>query len=61
MAGPLVGGAVAAAEMILKKQIQRATVLHYHISGDWDDPEVDRVSPPPRAGNAMPRPQGGRP
>jgi uncharacterized protein YhdP len=38
VAGPLVGGAVAAAELPFKKQIQKMTVLHYRISGDWSDP-----------------------
>lgn len=49
VAGPLVGGAVAAAEMALKKQIQKVTVMHYRISGDWSDPEVNRLSQRPRS------------
>lgn len=47
VAGPLVGGAVAAAELALKKQIQKVTVMHYRISGDWSDPEVSRLSQRP--------------
>lgn len=42
VAGPLIGGAVVAAEMVLKKQIRSATVLHYRISGAWSNPEVVR-------------------
>lgn len=49
VAGPLVGGAVAAAEMAFKKQIQKVTVLHYRISGDWDDPQMDRLAQRPRS------------
>lgn len=48
VAGPLVGGAVAAAEMALKKQIQKVTVMHYRISGDWDNPDIDRLAQRPR-------------
>lgn len=44
MAGPVVGGAVAAAQMAFDKQIDKATQLHYHVSGDWTDPRVERLS-----------------
>lgn len=44
MAGPVVGGAVAAAQMAFDKQIGRATELHYRVSGDWDNPQVERLS-----------------
>lgn len=40
--GPLVGGAVVAAEKVLDKQLGRLTTLTYHVSGDWDDPKVER-------------------
>lgn len=40
--GPLVGGAVAAAEAAFKKQIEKATLLRYHVSGSWADPVVER-------------------
>lgn len=52
VAGPVVGGAVAAAKMAFDKQIDKATSLHYHVSGDWADPRVERLSgdaPPPPA------------
>lgn len=59
VAGPLVGGAVAAAELVLKKQIRKVTVLHYRISGDWSDPEVVRLG---QHSNGVPAsPAGGRP
>ncbi|MDP2227878.1 MAG: YhdP family protein [Moraxellaceae bacterium] len=40
--GPLVGGAVAAAEVAFRKQLDKATLLHYRITGSWSDPVVDR-------------------
>ncbi|MFN3586113.1 MAG: AsmA-like C-terminal region-containing protein, partial [Moraxellaceae bacterium] len=40
--GPLVGGAVAAAEAALKKQLEKATLLRYHVSGAWEDVQVER-------------------
>lgn len=44
MAGPVVGGAVAAAQMAFDKQIGKATQMHYRVSGDWEDPVVERLS-----------------
>lgn len=44
MAGPVVGGAVAAAQMAFDKQIDKATQLHYHVSGDWSDPRIERLA-----------------
>jgi uncharacterized protein YhdP len=43
LGGPLIGGAVAAAEVALQKQIDRATQLRYRVSGDWADPKVERL------------------
>lgn len=60
VAGPLVGGAVAAAELALKRQIEKATVMHYRISGDWSSPLVEKVGAksrpaiPPQASGAQP-------
>lgn len=60
VAGPLVGGAVAAAEMALKRQIKKATVMHYRISGDWSSPLVEKVGAksrpaiPPQASGVQP-------
>jgi len=44
MAGPVVGGAVAAAQMAFDKQIDKATQLHYHVSGAWSDPRIERLA-----------------
>lgn len=44
MAGPVVGGAVAAAQMAFDKQIDKATQLHYRVSGDWASPRVERLT-----------------
>lgn len=44
MAGPVVGGAVAAAQMAFDRQIDRATQLHYHVSGDWENPAIERLT-----------------
>jgi len=49
VAGPLIGGAVAAAELVLKKQIEKVTILYYRISGDWSNPEVVRHDQPVRS------------
>lgn len=40
--GPLVGGAVVAAERVLDKSFGKLSALHYHITGDWSDPLVER-------------------
>jgi uncharacterized protein (TIGR02099 family) len=43
VAGPVVGGAVAAAQKAFRKQINKVTELHYRISGDWNNPKVERL------------------
>lgn len=42
--GPLIGGAVAAAQMAFQKQIDKVTQLRYHVSGDWSNPKVERTT-----------------
>ncbi len=44
MAGPLIGGAVAAAQMAFENQIDKVTQLRYHVSGDWENPRVERLN-----------------
>lgn len=44
VAGPLIGGAVAAAQMAFERQIDKVTRLRYHVSGDWSDPKVERLT-----------------
>ena len=42
--GPLIGGAVAAAQMAFQKQIDKVTQLRYHVSGDWSNLKVERTT-----------------
>lgn len=42
VAGPVVGGAVAAAQMAFNRQLDKATRLHYHVSGDWASLRVEK-------------------
>jgi uncharacterized protein (TIGR02099 family) len=58
VAGPVVGGAVAAAQKAFRKQINRATELHYHISGDWNNPKVERLGSASVATSDKPAPYG---
>lgn len=44
VAGPLIGGAVAAAQMAFERQLDKVTQLRYHVSGNWADPTVERVT-----------------
>lgn len=44
VAGPLIGGAVAAAQMAFERQIDKVTQLRYHVSGDWSNPKVERLN-----------------
>lgn len=59
MAGPVVGGAVAAAHMAFDKQIDKATQLNYHVSGDWTRPRVERLGSRPASPVAVTQ-AGGR-
>jgi uncharacterized protein (TIGR02099 family) len=77
VAGPLIGGAVAAAQMAFERQIDKVTQLRYHVSGDWSNPKVERLNmkildmkaavdgkPPVAAGSAaavQPVSNGGKP
>lgn len=44
VAGPLIGGAVAAAQMAFERQLDKVTQLRYHVSGSWADPKVERIN-----------------
>lgn len=46
MAGPVVGGALVAAEAALDDPINKMTTLHYQVQGHWQDPKVQRVQNP---------------
>ncbi len=40
VAGPLVGGAVLAAQAVLSHPLAKLTSVRYHLGGTWDDPQV---------------------
>ena len=40
VAGPLVGGAVLAAQAVLSHPLAKLTSVRYHLGGSWDDPQV---------------------
>lgn len=46
VAGPLVGGALVAAESVLDSSLRKMTALNYQITGDWNNPVIDRVKKP---------------
>ncbi|HNP01357.1 MAG TPA: YhdP family protein [Agitococcus sp.] len=46
VAGPVVGGALVAAEAALDEPISKMTTLHYQVQGSWQDPKVQRVHNP---------------
>lgn len=41
LAGPVVGGALVAADLLLDKQLARLTSVRYRLTGPWDDLRVD--------------------
>ncbi len=41
LAGPVVGGALVAADLLLDKQLSRLTSVRYHVSGPWEALRVD--------------------
>lgn len=44
VAGPVVGGAVVAAQWAFGRQIDKVTQLRYHVSGDWANPKIERMN-----------------
>jgi len=46
VAGPLVGGALVAAEAMLDTPLTKMTTMHYQISGKWHNPTVERQKTP---------------
>ncbi len=54
-AGPAAGAALFVAERLLKEDIERATRYRYHLTGSWDDPQLQRLTEP---GVGMPARQG---
>ncbi len=41
LAGPIVGGALVAADILLDKQLSKVTSLRYRVSGPWKDLKLD--------------------
>lgn len=41
LAGPVVGGALVAADLLLDKQLTRLTSVRYRVSGPWDGLKID--------------------
>lgn len=41
LAGPIVGGALVAADLLLDKQLAKITSVRYRVSGSWDNLKVD--------------------
>lgn len=41
LAGPIVGGALVAADLLLEKQLARLTSIRYHLTGTWDDLHIN--------------------
>lgn len=41
LAGPIVGGALVAADLLLDKQLAKLTSVRYHITGPWDALRID--------------------
>lgn len=41
LAGPVIGGALVAADLLLDKQLARLTSVRYHLTGPWDNLRVD--------------------
>ncbi len=46
VAGPLVGGALVAAETVFDDSLKKATTLHYQVRGSWESPVVERIKRP---------------
>ena len=46
VAGPIVGGALVAAEAVFDNSITKMTTLHYKVAGSWQNPTVERMKNP---------------
>jgi len=42
-----VGAAVLLAEQIVGSSFDRGSSVQYEVSGSWDDPQIERLSPEP--------------
>lgn len=46
VAGPVVGGALVAAETVFDESLRKMTAFNYQIRGDWNNPVVERLKKP---------------
>ena len=44
LAGPQIGAAILVLQQIFKRPLSEVGRSYYHITGNWDDPVVERVS-----------------
>jgi hypothetical protein len=44
---PIVGLGAFVTQWLLRNPLSKAMAVHYHVSGDWDDPKLDEVSSGP--------------
>lgn len=42
VAGPIVGGALVAAESFFDESLRKMTAFNYRVSGPWDNPQIER-------------------
>ncbi len=46
---PIVGLGAFVTQWLLRNPLSKAMAVHYHVSGDWDEPKLDEVSSEPEA------------
>lgn len=59
VAGPIIGGAVLAAQAVLNRPLEKITTLHYRVGGSWDEPDVKLLTPAMRRDEASASDQKG--
>ena len=58
LGGPLVGAALLLAQKILEKPIEDLSTIRYHLTGNWQDPEIKTLTTEqPPAGVDTPEPE----
>lgn len=58
---PIIGVGAFLTQWLLRNPLARAMSVHYHVSGDWDDPKLDEVPAPSGAqpGSSGPKKKAG--
>ncbi|RZU44924.1 uncharacterized protein (TIGR02099 family) [Fluviicoccus keumensis] len=46
VAGPVIGGALVAAESVLDDSLRKMTAFNYQVQGNWDNPVIERIRKP---------------